>query len=404
MELRIRLSQPVFVVPSETHLYKDETVDLPPAYCLASCSSSASSSSYSASTSSPTSSYQQTLSVLITLSVPSTQASRHVLTSLDTKLVASESLAYNNGGFEQSFPIDIDHRVPLPQQIDLEPGQTYEFQADIPYPSHLPPSVQLPDARLVYKVRAKAKVQPTSCKDSWLGAILPCKTLSAQTGLTVLQAAETEPDLFSTIKYVSIRGLGSTCISMTPSPCVMGENTLLCLTLPDAKAKSKVASLQLRLVQDSYICSRHRAVEASSRNYKPRKMFELERVPSQTSDPTVLVGEKGRSLLNASSRFEAEFRIPEHADVQPSTLFGSSAVIHVSHHLHLTVRYSDSEGPDTEPNQSYTCSWPITLSRPEAVSRRVTDDLPPYTSADLQLKAHSHRLPAAPSFDSVSIV
>ena len=402
MELIVRLSQAVLVVPSGSQLHKRQTFDAPPAYetVLSSPSSSALEPSSSPSSSHPT------LTAQITLKVPSTQTTIHRLTSLTAKLIAFESLAFSNGGFEQSHPINISVRVPIPPQLNLQPGRTYTFSAQLPCPPDMPPSVELPAARLKYKVRVKAKIQPCGSKASWLGSVLPGRTLTSQTDLLVVQAAQLESFvLFSTIKYVSIDGLGSTCISMAPSPCVVGESTMLNLSFADSDAKAKISNVELDLIQDSYIQSRQRSCSTASRQHKPRRVFQLQSTPTASQAPCGAsrlpdsVSKKGRARLTGDNLFEAAYQVPDQADAQPSTIPGSKAAIHVSHYLQLTIHFVDAEQL-----KSYTCAWPITLAHPEAVSFLASDDLPAYTPLDLYRKACTTQSSLASTHRSVDIV
>lgn len=415
MELTVNLPDPVLVLTRKEEQLTTTTVDAPPAYqpsllrynSYSSVSSESSSSSFSSLASSSSSisldtvpsSSRQTITARITLKVPSNAKSGHVLTSLTAKLVANESLAYNNGGFEQNFPVKTTLSVPLPSQLDLVNGQTYSFKAHIPCLEQMPLSVQLPDARVAYKIQVKAKLRSASLKDSWLASVLNTKTLVAQTDLLVVQAAECESDLFSNINYVSIDGIGSTCISRPPSPCLIGDTTSLCLTLPDSQSKARISKIDLALHQYSFLRSRQFFSASSTRHYKPTQIFALEWLSQPTrAAAQSAMSEKGQVVDNGSNMLEARFRIPYRAELQPDIEFGSGSVVSVSHHLQMTIHYLDSAASSLRQTRSHTCAWSITVAHPSAVSRRLTDDLPPYTPSDLSLKRAAEHITTTPSF------
>lgn len=401
MELTVRLSHPVLVLPSACQLREQEACDRPPAYdTLASNISSSSLTALSLSSSSSSSylppSTGTILSAYVTLRVPSNLT----LTTLTAKLVAYESIAYNNGGFEQSRPVEVSVSVPLPSHLGLQPRHTYGFKADLPCPVDMPPSVQLQDARLKYKVRVKARLQPTSFKACWLGSILRSKTLLAQTDLLVLQAAEIESDHFSHIRRLPIDGLASTCIAMVPSSCLIGDRVLLSLTLADHAAKEEIAKVELALVQDTHIRSRLRPLSRSTGQSKPRLLLELEsRSRPSSFDVQELV--KGKIRPPAFISSETEFQLPTQVEVQPSTQVGSNTMIHVSHHLQLRIYLSDSCSAAIGQTRSVTCSWPITLAPSESFLSHPANQLPVYTRADLDTEASQYQLEAT-SLSSVS--
>lgn len=352
MELSVRLPSDVFVLPSPLYGAADssDAFDTPPAYAASfSSTPSASSSSH------------HTLATYIQLKVPSLASGSYGLASLCAKLVASESLMYNNGGFEQSFPIELTSNT-LRQPCTLQPGHTYDFVAHIACPRNLPPSVQLQDARLRYKVRATAKITPTK------GRFGLAKTLTAEREVTVAQAAPEEAFDFSHVKYVSIDGLGSTCISVPPSPCKIGEPTQLCLTLPNQQARDSIEDVQMELVQQTQICKRSR----SSTYTQTKPTLALKLHTQQPPTQNEVTSEKGGSAQD--NVLEAQFSIP--TDAQPSTLVGSTAVINVSHRMQMSINFKHTP-------HKFVCSWPVTLAHPHAVRSSTIDPLPPYSKHTL---------------------
>ncbi|ETS61467.1 hypothetical protein PaG_04504 [Moesziomyces aphidis] len=353
MELSVRLPSDVFVLPSPLYGAVDtsDAFDTPPAYAAS-----------SSSTASASSSSHPSLTAYIQLKVPATASTSYSLASLSAKLVASESLMYNNGGFEQSFPIELTSN-PLRHPCTLQPGRTYEFIAQIACPRNLPPSVQLQDARLRYKLHATAKITPTT--RGWFSL---AKTLTAEREVRVVQAAPEEAFDFSHVKYVSIDGLGSTCISVPPSPCKIGESTQLGLTLPSKDARDCIEHVQMQLVQQTQICKSSRS--SIYTQTIPTLALKLHTQPSP--GPVDFASQKGYSAED--SVLEAHFSIP--TDVQPSTLAGSTAVINVSHRMQMTINFKHTP-------HSFACSWPVTLAHPHAVRSSAIDPLPPYSKHTL---------------------
>ncbi|CDW97405.1 hypothetical protein [Sporisorium scitamineum] len=361
MKLRVSLSSPVLVMPSSSRLYKQEISDAPPSYDKVTLNyestpllPSTSPPSSHASTSASSLDSQTILRAHITITVPSDQQAAHVLTSLTASLKAFESLAHNNGGFQQSQPVDLRVSVPLPSQhVSLLPGKMYNFQAEIVCPDDMPPSVQLPDARLRYKVIVRAKTIPAVFSHSRLASLLRGTTLTDSIDLTVLQAVEVESHdgYHCNNKRISIQDIGPLCISTTPrSPCIIGTSTTIHLSLPHSPTHtSSITNVELRLSQDSYIRWRN-----STSPSKPAKIQ-----PTTTS--------------------QAQFHIPHHPELQPSTLANSNTLIHTSHQLNLILHFSD---PSTNQPRSFECSWPITLAPSEAGCQTLSDRLPAYTPAE----------------------
>ncbi|KAI3476163.1 hypothetical protein L1887_62275 [Cichorium endivia] len=131
MELSVRLPSDVFVLPSPLYGAVDTTdaFDTPPAYAAS-----------SSSTASASPSSHHSLTAYIQLKVPATASTSYSLASLSAKLVASESLMYNNGGFEQSFPIELTSnplRHPYaarPTDTDMQKLKVLNLHADHTYP------------------------------------------------------------------------------------------------------------------------------------------------------------------------------------------------------------------------------------------------------------------------------
>ncbi len=136
---------------------------------------------------------------------------------------------------------------------------------------------------------------------------------------------------FSHVKYVSIDGLGSTCISVPPSPCKIGESTQLGLTLPSKDARDCIEHVQMQLVQQTQICKSSRS--SIYTQTIPTLALKLHTQPSP--GPVDFASQKGYSAED--SVLEAHFSIP--TDVQPSTLAGSTAVINVSHRMQMTINF-----------------------------------------------------------------
>ncbi|KAF6767053.1 hypothetical protein PSEUBRA_002178 [Kalmanozyma brasiliensis GHG001] len=373
MELKVTLSDSVLVLSRQDCPGRTEMSDAPPAYeqtmadfsllrhssaSSSATSSCASSSSAFPSSSSPgpcpflASSSRLLLSAKITLSVPASQKSRHLLNSLTARLVANESLVYNSGAFEQSRLIDICVRVAIPDECILHPGHSHTFQAEIPYSSHLPSSVQLPDARLTYKVCVEAKTLPASSKKSWLTTALQGTTLTDSCGLLVVQAAEMVPYKFSNIKYVDIGGLGQACISVTPSPCIIGEATLLSLALTNPHPSGKITGVESSLIQDYHLRSQHSAHSSNglSKHYKPRLVVKLDSTPVTCGSPTGALDlrraatTKGEARTVTTETYEFRVQMPDQTVVQSSTLDqeASSPTILISHHLQVRVDFVDT--------------------------------------------------------------
>lgn len=393
MELTVKLLQPFLVLPRAGQPCPSRSLDLPPAYDGDSHDSSPNLSSWQpevSTTSSPSTlsaSSPTTLSAIISLKVPSRQR----LTSLSAKLVAYESIAYNNGGFEQSRPVEVAVSVSLPPKLVLQPGQTHKLRVDIPCPADMPPSIDLPDARIKYRVRVKAKLHPTCTQGVRFKSFLQGKTISAHTDLKVLEALDLESHCFSNVKYLNVTGLGPVCISMSSSPCLIGERTSLSLTFPSLAVKQKVSTIELGLVQVTRIRSRIRSFSASSTQTEPNLLSELEPI---STVPTFSVTEaasqgKGSATSSTSHQLDTGFHIPSKSRIQPSS---SHPAINVSHQLQVTVHLRRAAKGVAEQSNSYTCRLPIILADPGSLT--VSDQLPPYIQANLDVSPLYERIEA----------
>lgn len=402
MELSVRLSRSVLILPSAIQSHGD--LDSPPVYdatppvqCSPTSISYEPSPTLSTNVLSPSlSSSESALFAYINLKPSSRHGARQTLTSLSAKLVAYESIAYNNGGFEQNCPINIVTHVPLLQPLQLVPDQTYQFQAKIPYSSNMPPSMQLQDARLRYRVRIKAKVRPTSSEAMWFGSFFQGKTLETHADLLVLQAAGVESNAFSNVDYVANDGLGSVCVSRTPSPCIIGGSTRVCLAFANPEAKARVLKIDLVLIQSTRVRSRQTSSSASSLQAKPKLYFALQSEPTPILDATTQGLEKRRDEDLKATVWEGRFLVPKQAEVQPTTLPGSNSVIQVWHHLQLSIHFLDPKrsGQDV---RSFTCSWAARLAHPEAVPNLLHEDLPVYSETEPLSKAWRDRERPSPS-------
>ncbi|CCF49536.1 hypothetical protein NDA11_005387 [Ustilago hordei] len=391
MFLTLALSDSVLVLPAtDDQLHRQHNVlDAPPQYFASSLGSSASSTSLLLHPSMSTSSLERSLTAYITLEVAS-ESSCSTLTSLTAKFVGSESLSFEGGQFEQSWPINVNVRIPVPPHFILSPGKTYKFQANLPYPTTMSPSVQLFYGRMKYKAQVKAKIRSASTLLS--RSLLPAKTITAEEPLLVVQASQIEPGAFSKIKYVSAGGLGSTCISLSPSPLLLGGSTKVLLSLPDAEAKSRIQKVELSVVQDTRIRSRSGSSSSSTRTHA-RPYIHLQLPPAQSqqqefdsSRTKQLERSSDASTLDNNNVLEADFSISSDTDLQPTTLPGSDAAILLSHRLILTVFYDGSDGDTSDQPKKFACSWPTTLAYPQALSRSVVDELPRYTEIDASSK------------------
>lgn len=404
MILNVALLNPVLVLPTTTDddHHREHDFDAPPPYLASSLVPNASSTSLllgpsssspsgeaSTNTTTSSSTKQHTVTANITLKVPS-GSSCSTLTSLTARLMGSESLAFNSGQFEQSWPVDIRVSAPLPEHFILQAGKTYSFQAEIPCPANMSPSVQLSYGRMKYKVRVRAKVRSTGSILS--RSLLPSRTLTAEEPLFVMQASRIETDAFSKIKYVSIDGLGSTCISLSPLPLLLGETTNVMVTLPDEEAKARIQKVELSVIQDTRIRLRSASFSSSSRT-QARPYIHHQLAPIKPDDQSTLSGPfkeselPSRATTSASNVLEAKFSVPTDTDLQPTTLPGSDAAILLSHRLVLSITYAGTDGDADDQPKKFACSWPTTLAHPQAVSRFVVDELPRYTQIDATAKA-----------------
>lgn len=404
MKLTVTLPTPVMVMPSSSHLHRQHLNDEPPSYDATTVNAESSPvgaplsslSSTHASMSTSSTSSDSVLRALITLTVPAYEQATHVLTSLTARLKAYESLVHNNGGFQQSQPIDLRVTVPLPSQpLSLLPGKTYSFRAEIVCPDHMPPSVQLPDAKVRYKVCVRAKTVPAVYSHSRLASLLRVTTLTDSVGLTVVQAVAAEPEgdgYHSNIKHVSIEGLGPVCISTAPrSPCIIGASTTVHLSLPeDPPRASRIANVEVHLSQDSTICWRSSSLsKASKSQQKPRFLLKLPTFgapanlntasrPAPSTTTSATPGPKANTTSTRTDSYQTEFRIPDQAELQTTTLAGSSSAIHTSHQLFLAVSFFDASNE----LRLFEYCWPVTLARTEAICPDLSEHLPVYTAAD----------------------
>ncbi|CBQ69650.1 conserved hypothetical protein [Sporisorium reilianum SRZ2] len=379
IKLAVTLPSPVLVLPGSSHLYKQHMFDAPPSYDATSFDDG---SSPAVASSSSIASHT-ILRALITLTVPSDQQAEHVLTALTANLKAYQSLAHNNGAFQQSHPVDLRVSVPLPPHpLSLNNKQRS------PVLIIFPPSVQLADARLRYKLSVRAKTVPATYSHSKLASLMRITTLTDSVDLTVVQAVEPEAthSYHSNIKHVSIERLGAVCISTTPpSPCIIGASTTVHLSLPDAPARaSSIASVELHLTQHSSIRWRpNSACKISKVEHKPRLVFPLPAVARprqriQTPASSARAHLQEPKTTTATDSYQAGFHIPLCTDLQASTLSGTSTAIHTSHHLGLVIHFFD---PSNQPRSFESC-WPITLAHSEATSQDPSDHLPTYAAAD----------------------
>ncbi|KAJ1018605.1 hypothetical protein NDA13_006296 [Ustilago tritici] len=167
--------------------------------------------------------------------------------------------------------------------------------------------------RMKYKAQVKAKIRSASTLLS--RSLLPAKTNTAEEPLLVVQGSQIEPGAFSKIKYVSADGLGSTCISSSPSPLLLGGSTKVLLSLPDAEAKSRIQKVELSVVQDTRIRPRSGSSSSSTRTHaRPYIHLQLPSAQSQQQDfdssrTKQLERSSDASTLDNKNVLEADFSI-----------------------------------------------------------------------------------------------
>ena len=265
MQLNLDLPSPILVTPSVSGFNTQTTFDAPPSYDAVSFSSPHSPSSLSlfhSTSSCPCASSSSTtiLKALNTLTSPSTRKHAHVLTSLMLNLQAYESLAHNDGAFEQSHPIDLHFSTPLASPYVLLPqGESCTLKVELACPDRLPPSVQLPDARLKYRLCARATTLPVAEPKAWLNSLRHANKMTTSCDLTVVHAVDTEvhQERYSKLWRVWADGLGWLYISITRSIYSIGGSVVCNLNVPNDPTKiTNITRLNLSLRQDSYIRSR----------------------------------------------------------------------------------------------------------------------------------------------------
>lgn len=374
MQLRLSLSSPVLVLVGSSPMQKQSSPDAPPAYEAVSCSSH--SRSLSLATIAHT---QRRVTAHITLTVPSNQKTIYVLISLTVRLVAHESLVHNNGAFEQSCPVDIPVRLPIPPRLALAPGRKYTFDAELPSSSSMPPSVQLPDARRRYKLCVCAKTLPANCTETWLSTLLQARSLADCTDLLVVQTLELESVHFSDVKYLSIDRLGRICISISRWPWTIGESTTLNISCDSLVGGAQITKIDVSLVQDCHIHLRRLARSTSARQQKRRQSWKLASVSlPATSCTNRTAAQKAQCLVAAANAYQVELEIPDQVGLQPSVPGSTDSRICVSHLVELTIDFLDA----SHQTCSFTYRQPIIVAHSEATHHSFSDVLPAYAAAD----------------------